>query len=148
MTHNISEHYVSPKVAKLLREKGFNENCGYVYHIDDDGNATFMCVEQMPNWEDFRGALNEQLPEGYISAPTQSIAREWIEVVHKLFIEVRCGCDVFDAKHWTGTAWFDFDLLPIGKEAIIIPESDGIMTWDKPWKVVDAALEYILKELL
>ena len=148
MTHKISEHYVSPEVAKLLEKKGFNEACRCVYHIDDDGNATFMDVEEIPEWEDFRGALNEQLPEGYISAPTQSMAREWIEVVHKLFIEVRCGCDVVDVKHWTGTAWFDFDLLPIGKEAIIIPDSDGIETWDKPWKVVDAALEYILKELL
>ena len=148
MTHNISERFVSPKVARMLKGKGFNECCRCVYHIESDGSERIMDIEEIPNWEDFRGALNEQLPEGYISAPTQSMAREWIEIVYKLFIEVRCGCDLDDAYHWTGTAWFDFDLLPIGKENIIIPDSDGIETWDRPWKVVDAALEYILKELL
>ena len=148
VSHEITERYVSPKVAELLKEKNFNKVCRCVYRIDDNGKATFMDVEEIPGWENFRGAMNEQLPKGYISAPTQAMAREWIEDVHKLFIEVRCGCDLDDAYHWTGTAWFDFDLLPIGKEAIIVPETDGIATWNKSWEAVDAALQYILTKLI
>ena len=39
----ITEDYVSFEVAKLLREKGFNEECEYFYDEYKDENKYVIC---------------------------------------------------------------------------------------------------------
>ena len=148
MTHNLSERYVSPEVARLLKEHGFNEVCRCVYRMESDGSERFMEVEEIPRWDDCRGALNEQLPECYISAPTQAMAREWVETVHKLFIEVMCGDEMTEDYSEVISTWFDYDIIPIGKNTVIVPPADGIVTFDEPWKCVEAALKNILTKII
>ena len=61
-----SKFYVSYESARLLKEKGYNEECNYV--IDDDGDI----------FED-KYRLNQDLPEWRWSCPTKAEAIDWLE---------------------------------------------------------------------
>lgn len=65
--------YVSIEVAKLLKEKGFNEYCGAYYHLNWDEATEEECFEIAPN-NDFRNKDN-----GYrVGAPTLYEAQKWL----------------------------------------------------------------------
>ena len=68
----ITENYVSFEVAKLLKEKGFNEKVSrwYVANSPQEGVVTI-------------GFGDKQL---YINAPTQQMAMKWLREVHSLYI--------------------------------------------------------------
>ena len=68
----ITEDYVSFEVAKLLKEKGFDEYCGY---YSSDGEYWGYCVYN------HRG-------KDYISAPTLQMAMKWLREVHNLVVSV------------------------------------------------------------
>jgi len=65
----ITEDYVSFETAKLLREKGFNESCIYVYRHDGK--------------EDIWDADKEDIA---CQKPTLQMAMKWLREVHKIFI--------------------------------------------------------------
>lgn len=69
---NITEDYVSFDTAKLLKEKGFDEYCGY---YSSDGEYWGYCTYN------HRG-------KDYISAPTLQMAMKWLRDVHKIDITV------------------------------------------------------------
>lgn len=68
----ITEDYVSFETAKLLKEKGFDEYCGY---YSSDGEYCGYCVYN------HRG-------EDYISAPTLQMAKKWLREVHNIHINI------------------------------------------------------------
>ena len=74
----ITEDYVSYKVAKLLREKGFDESCYQKY--DDEGYLSF----------NHNGYINEEEPTEDFSAlaPTHQMAMKWLREVHKIDIDI------------------------------------------------------------
>ena len=75
----ISENYVSSKIAELLREKGFNEECREYY--DDNGN-----------FKHFRVTI----------APTYQIVLKWLREVHNLHIDIFIGIAEDDSyTYWT-----------------------------------------------
>lgn len=61
-----NKFYVSLEAARLLKEKGYNEECNYV--IDDDGDI----------FED-KYRLNQDLSEWKWSCPTKAEAIDWLE---------------------------------------------------------------------
>lgn len=65
----IQEAYVSHKVAKLLKEKGFNELCQKEYY------ANGFLIECAKNYDLYS---NTQLGENECSAPTQQRAMRWL----------------------------------------------------------------------
>ena len=77
----IKERYVNIEVAKLLRDKGFDEECIKTYNISNGQmyiggetcNSEFTDIEEM------------------ITAPTQSMACDWIEETFNISIEVYVG---------------------------------------------------------
>lgn len=69
---NITEDYVSFNTAKLLKEKGFDEYCGY---YSSDGEYWGYCTYNH-NGKD------------YISAPTLQMAMKWLREVHNMHIEI------------------------------------------------------------
>lgn len=69
----ITEDYVSYEVAKLLKEKGFDEYSVMVYNQ----NGSFM-----PN-----GAIEDTYQSFYF-APTHQMAMKWLREVHNLHIVV------------------------------------------------------------
>ena len=56
----IGEQFVSFDTAKLLKEAGFEAECGFI--VDDDGRKLYR--------------------------PTQALAARWLREVHGLFIEI------------------------------------------------------------
>lgn len=78
----MKDPYVSLKVAKLLKEKGFDWETDYYYrkHGSD--------VEQLTLYE-----LNYER-EKFIEAPTQQMACDWLEETHGLFIKIGRSMDI------------------------------------------------------
>ena len=68
----ITEDYVSFETAKLLKEKGFDQNC-----------ATYYLDGQV--WRHYHG---EVIPKGkqIYAAPTQAVAMKWLREVHEIDI--------------------------------------------------------------
>lgn len=73
----IEEDYVSFEIAKLLKEKGFNEPCiGFYNPID----GCFFETSIRKSWN-----YNQH---GSINAPTLQMAMKWLREVHHLHITV------------------------------------------------------------
>ena len=66
----ITEDYVSFEIAKLLKEKGFDEECQEYY-----GDYKYPC-------------------------PTLQMAMKWLREVHKLFIKIGVSIDFFGNPHF------------------------------------------------
>ena len=67
----IEESYVSFDTAKLLKEAGFEAECGF---IDDDGRK--------------------------LHRPTQSLAARWLREVHRIVVDVAFIPPLFDGVNW------------------------------------------------
>lgn len=80
----ISEDYVSFETAKLLKEKGFDQNC-----------ATYYLDGQV--WRHYHG---EVIPKGkqIYAAPTQAMSMKWLREVHGLHISLE-PCYDYDSMH-------------------------------------------------
>lgn len=72
----IEEAYVSYKVSKLLKERGFNEYCPKSYSKCFDNKLEDRSIS---DW----GKLN-QYP-----APTQQMAMRWLREKHNIFISIQ-----------------------------------------------------------
>ena len=92
----LNEDYCSYEVAKLLKEKGFNEECrgGYHSEFDDNDNPIVMFEE----WT-AQPYNNDFADEGFLcSAPTHQMAMKWLRKEHHILItiipqEIRLGVD-------------------------------------------------------
>lgn len=74
MKNDMKEQLVSLEVAKLLKDKGFDEYCeDAVNYISGNLSKT-------------RFRVNSELPNVYCSMPTQSIAAKWLREKHNLHI--------------------------------------------------------------
>lgn len=68
------EDYVSLEVAKMMKEKGFNEKCRYVYNTDHIG----ITIEK----------INSELPNGCFSMPTLYEAQKWLWYNYNINVSV------------------------------------------------------------
>ena len=76
----IAEDYVSFEMAKLLKEKGFNEKCRQYYYRDNlILSRNEVCNEELDNFQ--------EVGEGW-SAPTFQMTIKWLMEVHKLCITI------------------------------------------------------------
>ena len=76
----ITEDYVSFKTAKLLKEKGFDLECDYLYVDSEIRRARgYAC-----NWNSGETILTDYVNE--CSAPTLQMAMKWLREVHNLHI--------------------------------------------------------------
>lgn len=88
----ITENYVSFEVAKLLKEKEFNEPCLKQYY--NNGELSNVSIEAKYNTID-----------NQISAPTLQMARKWLEEVHGIHLNIIynkiCDKGYWGEGHWT-----------------------------------------------
>lgn len=68
----ITEDYVSFEIAKILKEKGFDQNC-----------ATYYLDGQV--WHHYHGEVIPKDKQIY-AAPTQAMAMKWLREVHNIDI--------------------------------------------------------------
>lgn len=71
----VEEAYVSFETAKLLKEKGFDENCYAEYYVP---------TKEFNHFE-YEGNNNENYEE-WITAPTLQMAMKWLREVHNIFV--------------------------------------------------------------
>lgn len=74
----ITEDYVSFETAKLLKEKGFDEETRGYYPIKGDATGRLM----------FSSEYNHNHSQVQISAPTIQMAMKWLREVHHYYIQV------------------------------------------------------------
>jgi len=74
----ISEDYVSFETAKLLKEKGFDENCAALYDVR---NGEFR--QKQTGY-----VFNNSQWDSFITAPTLQMVMKWLREVHNLFIVI------------------------------------------------------------
>lgn len=104
------EDFVSFEVAKLLKEKGFNEPCTHFYCKMHD------CIEDtLSNSCRFKEVTYKQLEEGDFLLPTLYQAAKWLRK-KGLFIEI----------HYYNGDYYMYDILTI-------PEHDLIGLSDRPY---------------
>ena len=123
----ITEDYVSFETAKLLKEKGFDEDTICVYigrHLLIKGEGTISNTTDMP----------------IIPAPTLQMAMKWLREVHKWSIQV---FPCFDDLKW----WFDIYELKI-QEFNSRPELLSDVGYDTYEEATEAAIEYCLTNLI
>ena len=71
----ITEDYVSFEIAKLLKEKGFDE-------------FTDECYVDNEEWVGPTSRKNSELDDNHISRPTLQMAMKWLREVHGIQIEI------------------------------------------------------------
>lgn len=79
----ITENYVSFETAKLLKEKGFDEECDYLY-VDGELVRAQGCA---CNWNKGETLFADYKNE--CSAPTLQLAMKWLRKKYNIHIEPR-----------------------------------------------------------
>lgn len=116
----ITEDYVSFEVAKLLKEKGFDEKCRALYTVWFD-EVEGPKEDKAENWN---------IEPRYFSAPTLQMAMKWLREVHKITIDILFKGDrIYYEIHQNNEFVFGVDT----------PKSYA--------KVCDEAIKYCLKIL-
>ena len=125
----IIEDYVSFNVAKLLKEKGFNEACHTFY---DNGHKHILKFVQ-------KGLCNNAAiiaNNGICVAPTLQMAMKWLREIHGLFIHIDI---IREASCWL------VDIQDIKGDVAIYPIKDEFPKYEEACK---AAIKYCLENLI
>lgn len=130
----ITEDYVSFEIAKLLKEKGFDEYTSMVYNQ----NGSFM-----PN-----GAI-EDTYQTFYSAPTLQMVMKWLREVHNINISVvphsyKEGKPFdYEFVYWNGVEYH----TPYDEKCPTYHELFG-RTWKKYEQACELAIKYCLENLI
>lgn len=125
----VTEDYVSYEIAKLLKEKGFNEPCFYYYK---DKVLMFSPILK---------GRNSYQTDTY-SAPTHQMAMKWLRKKYNIYISIQpdfpsdkdykmCWC-------WSASILFENCISTTGYQCYIETYEDA----------VEASLKYCLENLI
>ena len=121
----ITEYYVSYEIAKMLKEKGFNERSIASYDSKGQLQEGYGYWNKTPIW---------------CAAPTHQMAMAWLREMHGIFIAI--NNDDLDFN------WQCCDLINRAStlDPKILSESyAGYKTYEE---AVEAALKYVLENLI
>ena len=130
----ITEDYCSFEIAKLLKEKGFDEDCWCWYEEDGyfrESNDDFGF--QSNSWH----VVDDD--EFNCSAPTIQMAIKWLREAHKIFIEISVSIDL------NGTYHYRYFIL--NKECKYIRKGYTDFDWNYE-QAVEEAIKYCLENLI
>ena len=127
----IKEDYCSYEVAKILKEKGFNESCYTCY------------VEKEISHYDY-SSTNYELIDGVISCPTIQMTMKWLREIHNKHCDIGYDIDL----HWffqiidlKETIEYDYP----GTKYYHTENETGFNSYEE---AVEAALKYVLENLI
>lgn len=123
----IEEAYVSFEIAKLLKEKGFNEYCFALY---DSNKILIQSGIRLNNIQVGR-------VEGSYSAPTLQMAMKWLREVHNIHI----GINPISGKGYNATIYDVADFDDYG----IISDTESFFHVEQ---ACEAAIKYCLENLI
>jgi hypothetical protein len=128
----ITEDFVSYKIAKLLNEKGFNEDCLYYYKKDND------CKFPYSHYHDFD--IKDR-----IECPTHQMTKKWLSEKHSIIINIQYGWFNANGFKYQATIMkvlrtdYPADAFDIERKAFLC---------DKYEDAEAAAFEYILERMV
>ena len=120
----ITEDYVSIETARLLNEKGFNEECWNYYYKSKQVHY-------------FRPVKNTGWTSDKISAPTLQMAIKWLREVHNICISV-------DVKIGGGKYYVCISSTENGLSHDVLEDE----VWDTYEEACEAAIKYCLENLI
>jgi hypothetical protein len=130
----ITEDYVSFEIAKLLKEKGFDELCNYEWWITDiDKGYVLQGNGQIKN--------SNLLDEAY-TAPTHQMALKWLREVHNQIIIIKYGNVGFVEESILQWWW---ELLNTKGELHACNIVDGNKSYEE---ACEDSILYVLKNLI
>lgn len=126
----IQEDYCSRELAKLLKEKGFDEPCQYFYKFDSD--------------EIYRGTVftNTQIGEKFYNAPTIQVAMKWLREVHRLYVEVNICMQ--DSKYYNCI----YETVKNGFAYMYDMYEDEITYYDTYEEACEAGIKHCLENII
>jgi hypothetical protein len=97
MSKQITEDYCSFEIAKLLKEKGFKQDCDYAtswyaaeYYKNSAIGEWFEGEHQIIEDIDDKCTISYLSDKGiFIPAPTLQMALKWLREVHNWYIDIR-----------------------------------------------------------
>ncbi len=138
MSKEITEDCVSLEVAKLLREKGFDCECAYVYgHPNGDYEYVFENF--------YRPIKNSELIESAYTAPTLQMAEKWLRDVHNLVIMIS---PITSDEDGDGGCLWNWDVYETGARIVWAALDKNERAYKRYADACNEALEQCLKELV
>ena len=144
----IQEAYVSPEVAKLLKEKGFPQDYD-IYHsmiyneedYEDEYEVQRMVTETRLVKAGTLSSYPVGVPDPKCYAPTHQMAMKWLREVHNILLFIlpaqENGKLVYLVEIWT---W--------NEEEGIYESTYAPMPRKEPEQAVEAAIKYALEKLI
>lgn len=131
----ITEDYVSFETAKLLKEKGFNEECSCFYSNIDYGTPGLEVDGQLYY-------KNSALNDEEYAAPTLQMAMKWLREVHKIgvFPSTYTTIKGSDITHTYGTA-----IVNLNTYELMTLDSMDRETYEE---ACETAIKYCLENLI
>lgn len=134
------EAYVSFDVAKLLKEKGFDEPCFKFYTQQ----------EVLGDWQYHPRSNKESFLVHKYSAPTQQMTMRWLREVHKMYVCIDIKCfmpHLGEIDGYSACIWYK----PENNEGICCywacpPKQQE--AWDTYEAAAEAAVKYCLENLI
>ena len=123
----VTEDYVSLKTAKLLKERGFDENCAALYHL-----RTGEIIQQGVGY-----VFNNSQWENFITAPTLQMAMKWLREVYKINIEI--------ITYWTKDKSMVYGNRMV-RDATLLKEID--VAYNSYEEACERAIKYCLGNLI
>ena len=127
----IKEAYVGFEVAKLLKEKGFNEKGVKVWY-DESGEMYY-------DRREIKYQIKIENHEKFFQCPTLQMAMAWLREVHNIFIEIGTSIDLNGKYHFSYTV--------LDKECKYVRRGYTDFDWDYE-DAVEASLKFCLKNLI
>jgi hypothetical protein len=125
----ITEDYISFETAKLLKEKGFDEDIARV--VNEEGEIDYL--------GSFQSSL-AYLHHTWYRCPTLQMAMKWLREVHKILILVEYDCPVFSSDIYKMD-----DIDEYGGARHIPPTFANCKNYEQ---ACEAAIRYCLENLI
>ena len=140
----ITEDYVSFETAKLLKEKGFDEELETVYSEYGELHRIFD-KDLYESTNSFKSITNSHYNDitkykydFFVTAPTIQMAMKWLREVHNISVEPLVDFGSGDGYWWTA------DVGYIRKDGLI----DELCGYNSYEEACEAAIKYCLENLI
>jgi hypothetical protein len=122
----VTEDYVSFEIAKLLKEKGFDEECRAIY---EEGILRINTLCEYHNSE----------LSSYVCVPTLQMTLKWLREIYNIYIDI--------LTYTTGKN-IQFRWVGYEKGRLFSQEEGKTIYFDSYEQTIEAALLYVLKNLI